>query len=119
MEIKNIGINKPELNKIDNTETANQPQTPENVSDASVDSTIADESIRELDKTSAPINAQRRHSVIYLAGGIWRDSHGIYWCRDKKKNCISSMVLTDEEFSTRDDIKYMIQYGAIKDIISE
>lgn len=57
-----------------------------------------------------------KHSVTYIAGGLWTDSTGQTWSRDAKGRSINHKVFTAEELAAREDIKYMIKYGAMKDI---
>lgn len=120
----NINLNKalvgtPQINAIDNTETANAVPVPEAATDASVNETDVAPAAPESPKAEAPKASGKRHSVIYLAGGIWKDATGMFWCRDERTNCVTSNTFSDEEFASRPDIQYMISYGAMKDVISE
>lgn len=54
-----------------------------------------------------PEHGTKKHTCTYMGNGVWTDRDGMNWVR-KDTN-----VFTDEEFATRDDIKYMIDYGAI------
>jgi hypothetical protein len=114
-----IKKNTVELNAIEDTKTATQAQTPADALKASVDQAEVKKSVSESPKAEKKSENTRKHSIIYLAGGIWKDAKGQFWCRDKKSNCISSAVFTEEEFAKRSDIQYMIEYGAMKDVIVE
>lgn len=54
-----------------------------------------------------PEHGTTKHTCIYMGIGFWTDTNGVVW---EHKD---THVYTDEEFATRDDIKYMIDYGAI------
>ena len=54
-----------------------------------------------------PEHGTKKHTCTYMGVGLWTDANDMVW---KHKD---THVFTDEEFSTRDDIKYMIDYGAI------
>lgn len=113
-----IKMNKPTIEPIENTNAVTPTQTPANEPDALVNQTEGNGGVSESPKAEQSGEA-RKHSVIYLAGGIWKDTKGKFWCRDKKPNCISSAVFTEEEFAERPDIQYMVEYGAMKDVIVE
>ena len=113
-----IKMNKPAINPIENANAVTPTQTPANGPDALVNQAEGNGGVSESPKAEQSGEA-RKHSVIYLAGGIWKDTKGQFWCRDKKPNCISSAVFTEEEFAKRPDIQYMVEYGAMKDVIVE
>ena len=54
-----------------------------------------------------PEHGTKKHTCTYMGNGVWTDRDGMNWVRK------DTHVFTDEEFATRDDIKYMIDYGAI------
>lgn len=113
-----IKMNKPAIDSIENANAVTPTQTPANEPDALVNQTEGNGGVSESTKAEQS-GEVRKHSVIYLAGGIWKDTKGQFWCRDKKPNCISSAVFTEEEFAKRPDIQYMVEYGAMKDVIVE
>lgn len=109
------------------TEIDEPTQTPEAVLDTSTNEANAfgnaseppvTDSESDKETESKLDDSNKTHSLIYLAGGIWTDSNGIAWCREKKDNCISTISMTDVEYQKRDDIQFMVDYGHIKDIIS-
>ena len=113
-----IKMNKSTIDSIENTNAVTPTQTPANEPDALVNQTEGNGGVSESPKAKQS-GKTRKHSVIYLAGGIWKDAKDKFWCRDKKPNCISSAVFTEEEFAQRPDIQYMIEYGAMKDVVVE
>ena len=56
---------------------------------------------------AGPEHGTKKHTCTYMGNGVWTDRDGMDWVRK------DTHVFTDEEFATRDDIKYMIDYGAI------
>lgn len=54
-----------------------------------------------------PEHGTKKHTCTYMGNGVWTDRDGMKWVRK------DTHVFTGEEFATRDDIKYMIDYGAI------
>ena len=56
---------------------------------------------------AGPEHGTKKHTCTYMGNGVWTDRDGMNWVRK------DTHVFTDEEFATRDDIKYMIDYGAI------
>ena len=56
---------------------------------------------------AVPEHGTKKHTCTYMGNGVWTDRDGMNWVRK------DTHVFTDEEFATRDDIKYMIDYGAI------
>lgn len=49
-----------------------------------------------------------KHLVTYVGSGEFIDRNNYKWHRD------SEQTYSDEEFSKRTDLQYMIQYGAMK-----
>ena len=93
--------------------------TPETEPNASVDQVETKESASASTATVAPKSTDKRHSLVYLAGGIWKDNKDVYWCREDRDNCVSSMVLTDNEYNERLDIQFMVEHNLIKDVVVE
>lgn len=115
--IKQPTTNQPDNNKIDNAEHVNQAQPAEADSNTSENQGNGTENSSELSKENN--KTTRKHSITYLAGGIWKDARGKFWCREEKKNCVTAETFTDTELNDRPDIQYMIKYGAMRDVIVE
>lgn len=86
-------------------QSGNQPQAPGTASNAA--------------KAAPAAPAKGMHHLSYIGQGIWKDAEGQNWCREEKNNCISDKNLTAAELEKRPDLKYMIKYGAMKDIVIE
>lgn len=107
-----------EQHEIEGTEPAIQPD-PAPVQSSEPDA-IGEAGETALNAPPAPAPAtagDKKHHLTYLGNGIWTDANGKTWCRESKKGCITGMTMTDAELADRPDIKFMVKYGAIKDII--
>lgn len=55
------------------------------------------------------------HLVEYIGNGVWIDSKGVHWARNiENTDMTSNKDFSDEDFASREDIQFMIQYGAMK-----
>lgn len=71
---------------------------------------IKEEDGAEADKTGSGV------IVRYVGGGIWKDSKGALWASEKKsENILNERQYTVVEYEERSDIKFMVQYGAMKE----
>ena len=53
--------------------------------------------------------------VTYVGGGIWKDEAGKLWsAKDMTNNILSERQYSKEEYDKREDIKFMVGYGAMK-----
>lgn len=53
--------------------------------------------------------------VIYVGGGIWKDEAGKLWsAKNMTNNILSERQYSKEEYDKREDIKFMVGYGAMK-----
>lgn len=57
-----------------------------------------------------------KHMVTFVGQGIWIDGHGNAWCKTERDNMITTKTFTDDEFNSREDIVFMVRYGAMKDV---
>lgn len=103
----------------DNTAEPTATDMPETEPNASVGQVETKESVSESTAAVASKSTDKRHSLVYLAGGIWKDNKDVYWCREDRDNCVSSMVLTDSEYNERLDIQFMVEHNLIKDVVVE
>lgn len=56
--------------------------------------------------------------VRYVGGGAWIDNKGCYWANEKKsENILNERQYSVEEYESRDDIKFMVAYGAMKSTV--
>ena len=53
--------------------------------------------------------------VTYIGKGIWRDANKELWApNDKSDTIVSERQYTIDEYEKREDIKFMVGYGAMK-----
>lgn len=53
--------------------------------------------------------------VTYVGGGIWKDEAGKFWsAKNVTDNILSERQYSKEEYDKREDIKFMVGYGAMK-----
>lgn len=61
-----------------------------------------------------------KHIVKYVGNGVWIDSNHQTWMRSSdNQNIISQLQLTDAEYQTREDIKFMVSYGEMTHTVVE
>lgn len=52
--------------------------------------------------------------VRYAGNGTWKDSKGKLWANmNKSKDILAERQFSKEEYETREDIKFMVSYGAM------
>lgn len=53
--------------------------------------------------------------VTYVGGGVWKDEAGKLWsAKNITDNILSERQYYKEEYDKREDIKFMVGYGAMK-----
>lgn len=59
--------------------------------------------------------AEGKVIVTYIGKGIWRDANKELWAsNDKSDTIVSERQYTIDEYERREDIKFMVGYGAMK-----
>lgn len=59
--------------------------------------------------------AQAKVIVRYVGSGVWKDSHGKLWANENKtENILAERQYSQAEYKSREDIKFMVSYGAMK-----
>lgn len=57
--------------------------------------------------------------VCYIGSGVWKDSKKCLWANENKtKNILSERKYPIDEYEERDDLKFMVKYGAMKVIFA-
>lgn len=84
--------------------TAKPAETPVDAKELIDNTSEGLENSHEIDKADEPTKAV----VTYIGRGIWKDSKGVDWAHDK----VHSFEI--EEFEAREDLRFMIGYGAMK-----
>lgn len=102
-------VNSNELSELSNVEPVETPETPveliDNVSKESEDTQEATEEAEE-----------KKAVVTYVGNGTWRDGNGKIWSRTEKPNIdiVATRSYSKDEYDEREDIKFMVKYGAMK-----
>ena len=123
--ISNAPINS---TKIKDDEVANAANVADDIENKSIDTTEATKDIDEIKtEPNEPTNkAQvKEHSsainkakyvVEYIAGGIWKDAKGEYWANKNivGTNIANTRAYIEAEYDSRDDLRFMVQYGSMK-----
>lgn len=101
------------------TAPVNQPKPDEGVSEspAVAPAAPAPEADEQKPEDKSEDKSGKKHSVTYIANGLWTDATGQTWSRDAHGKSISHKVFTDAELAERKDIQYMIEYGSMKDLL--
>lgn len=73
------------------------------------------EDINEIKEEQTEEKESGKVIVRYVGSGIWKDSKGDLWAKeDKTKNILTERQYSKSEYETREDIKFMVSYGAMQ-----
>lgn len=64
-------------------------------------------------KESKPSKGGSKHLVSFVGNGVWTDAKGEMWHRTNEK-FVNKKTFTEKEYNEREDIKFMVGYGAMK-----
>ena len=110
--------NSAEIEKSDDAKQAEtNKETEELIDDTSKNAEDNSETDAEAEDKANETELEGKVVVTYISGGIWKDVEGKYWASSKKSdNILSERQYTAEEYDSREDIKFMVNYGAMKAI---
>jgi hypothetical protein len=114
MELDNIGA---DVNKTPNSDkTVKLDDTKATETQADTSNELNSTSEQSEDTQGTATDGVTKHVVSYIGGGIWVDQSGEKWARDDVPgtDIKSAREYTDDKYQTRDDIKFMVAYGAMK-----
>lgn len=115
-DIKKDTVNSTQIDGLETNEQAeankqpaelinNASETPEDTNEIDKETEAKDE-----DKASGKV------VVRYVGGGIWKDSKGNLWASENKSATIlNERQYSADEYENREDIKFMVRYGAMKE----
>lgn len=107
-------IESDELKDVKGAETPNESS--ELIDNISEKSENASETAEEQ-KQEEPADNQGKVVVLYVGGGVWKDSCGKLWANtNRTDNILCERHYSREEYETRDDIKFMVEYGEMRAI---
>lgn len=104
--------------KIDELKTSEQAET-NTESVGLIDNTSEDaEAISKADSEGTQENKEgtvNKVIVTYIGRGIWKDADKKLWAsKDKSNNILSERQYSIDEYESREDIKFMVGYGAMR-----
>lgn len=116
-EIKKTVDNSTEIEELKANEQAEVNTEPVESTNNASDTT---ENTNEIEQTTEAEETKKEASdkviVTYVGGGIWKDSHGELWASSNKSvNILSERQYKASEYEKREDIKFMVAYGAMKE----
>ena len=117
-EIMKNTDNSAEINELKANEQAEANGEPAELIDNALKAT---EDTNEIDKEAEDGKGEEpkpsgKIVVRYIGGGIWKDSKGDLWASENKSvNILSERQYDADEFENREDIKFMLKYGAMKE----
>lgn len=118
IDINKLKGNNAELaksNELNETEQAETGQTSAELTDNTSETA---EDTRET-KGETPHEEESKTGTVvvvtYVGGGIWKDEAGKLWsAKNMTNNILSERQYSKEEYDKREDIKFMVGYGAMK-----
>lgn len=104
--------------KIDELKTSKQAET-NTESVGLIDNASEDaEAISKADSDGTQENKEgtvNKVIVTYIGRGIWKDADKKLWAsKDKSNNILSERQYSIDEYESREDIKFMVGYGAMR-----
>lgn len=104
--------------KTEELKTSKQAETKKQSAELTDNASEKAEDTKETDTeqtTETEDKAGDKVVVTYVGSGIWRDSKGKLWASENKSDGIlSERQFTAGEYDGREDIKFMVGYGAMK-----
>ena len=118
-EVKTQTGNLTETEKFANVEPAKAPtQSVESTDNTSVKSENTQKTDRQTDKTKQKAEDNKGTVVItYIGSGVWKDESGELWAPTVPASAgsiINERQYSASEYDSREDIKFMVGYGAMK-----
>lgn len=79
----------------------------------------ATESQKNIDETEAKTETSKTEETMavisYIGNGVWKDSNGALWANtDKTPNIVRERKYGIDEYNEREDLKFMVGYGAMR-----
>lgn len=78
--------------------------------------TAADTKVNTVVKAEVEVAPKKKHIITFIGNGVHKDSLGKAWFKGEHENpeILSSREYSDEDYATREDLHFMVQYGAMK-----
>jgi hypothetical protein len=112
---KETTINSAEIEELTEVKPAEAPIE----STESTDNTnTSHEDTNEIEQEKGEETKPEPNSTVivrYIGGGVWIDEKGNYWANeDKSDNILHERQYSKAEYESREDIQFMVSYGAMK-----
>jgi hypothetical protein len=96
-------------------ETSTDTEAPINTQDELANTSAQSENTEGTEPTEEQTSGVTKHIVTYIGGGHWIGSDGKVWARESMSGTDIKNIreYDDEDFKSREDLKFMIGYGAM------
>ena len=118
----NVNTENPaEIEKLDEVNQANTNEQSEQLIDdvsqtAGDDSKTTEEAEAKTDEAEEKKKTGKTVVVRYIGNGIWKDGKGELWASENKSaNILNERQYSINEYNDREDIKFMVKYGTMKE----
>ena len=112
-----LDIKPVQSTKIEELKTSEAVGMPSDIQKLDGDAKEGQEDIKETGIKTQRKTDSKTHLITFMGNGVWMDNNGVAWSRDKRDNTISDMTFSTDEIADREDIRFMISYGAMKEVI--
>lgn len=123
-KVKETTVNSTEIKESTDVKSAEASIESAELTD---DTSVNHEDINEIkqenadsknEETKAEIESNGTVIVRYVGGGAWIDEKGCYWANENKSdNILHERQYSKSEYESREDIKFMVAYGAMESTI--
>lgn len=118
VDINKLKGNNAELAKSNELNETEQAETGQASAELTDNTSETAEDTRET-KEETPHEEESKASTVvvvtYVGSGIWKDEAGKLWStKNVTNNILSERQYSKEEYDKREDIKFMVGYGAMK-----
>lgn len=118
-EVKTQTGNSTEIEKLANVEPAKAPtQSTESTHNTSVNSGNTQKADKEQAKSEQKAEEKTGTVIVtYTGSGVWKDETGALWASNvpaSASSIINERQYSASEYDSREDIKFMVGYGAMK-----
>ena len=118
VDINKLKGNNAELAKSNELNETEQAETGQASAELTDNTSETAEDTNETKKETPHKEESKAGTVVvvtYVGGGIWKDEAGKLWsAKNMTNNILSERQYSKEEYDKRDDIKFMVGYGAMK-----
>lgn len=123
VDINKLKGNNAELAKSNELNETEQVETGQASAELTDNASETAEDTRETKEETPHEEESKTGTVVvvtYVGGGIWKDEAGKLWsAKNMTNNILSERQYSKEEYDKREDIKFMVGYGAMKISIVE